>query len=217
MQPPTFRHCHNRHPSGVGAPAGDSHWSTTKVTRKIIWSQLPRGAQFKAGRGPNVPNPLGGDKVIGNRFIVMAITILAIAALLLSACGLNQAPAVKPTQAPGSEPTKASASEPTVPSEPSVPPASKNLVVCVGEEPSTLYLYGGSTPVASHIQQAIYDGPIDNNTFAYQPVILAKLPSLAGGDAVIQVVDVKAGDRVVDTDGNVVELGDTILFNLSFI
>ena len=76
----------------------------------------------------------------------------------------------------------------------------RTLVICMGQEPDTLYYSGMWAAVV--VLSAIYDGPIDNNNFAYQPVILEKLASLADGDAVINPVPVKAGDTVVDNDGN---------------
>jgi peptide/nickel transport system substrate-binding protein len=87
----------------------------------------------------------------------------------------------------------------------------RTLVVCQGQEPDTLYIYGGSTLAARQVQQAIYDGPIDNRTFGYQPVILEKLPSLADGDAVIKIITVETGDLVVDNDLEVVTLEPGIL------
>jgi peptide/nickel transport system substrate-binding protein len=57
-----------------------------------------------------------------------------------------------------------------------------------------------------NILAAIYDGPIDTNGFAYQPVILEKLPSLADGDAVLQPVSVQENDRIVNDAGEVVLL-----------
>ncbi|HIE57367.1 MAG TPA: peptide ABC transporter substrate-binding protein [Anaerolineales bacterium] len=80
------------------------------------------------------------------------------------------------------------------------------LVICQGQEPETLYSYGGSMLAMSHVLEAIYDGPIDTNSFSYQAVILEKLPSLADGDAVINNVTVGDGDMVVDDSGNVVTL-----------
>ena len=80
------------------------------------------------------------------------------------------------------------------------------LVICQGQEPETLYTYGGSMLAMSHVLEAIYDGPVDTNSFSYQPVILEKLPSLADGDAVIETVTVGDGDMVVDDSGNVVTL-----------
>ncbi len=68
------------------------------------------------------------------------------------------------------------------------------LVICMGSEADTLYPYGGSMLAASVIQDAIWDGPIDNVSFGYQAVILEKMPSLADGDAVIQAVTLSEGD-----------------------
>ena len=82
------------------------------------------------------------------------------------------------------------------------PPGPRTLVICLGQEPDTLYPYGGSMLAASQVLEAIYDGPFDSRTFAYQPIILEKLPSLADGDAVINTVSVSDGDMVVDNDGN---------------
>lgn len=78
----------------------------------------------------------------------------------------------------------------------------RTLVICLGQEPDTLYPYGGSMLAASQVYAAYYDGPIDTRTYAYQPIILEKLPSLADGDAVINAVDVVAGDMVVNDYGD---------------
>lgn len=86
------------------------------------------------------------------------------------------------------------------------PPGEKTLVICQGQEPDTLYIYGGAMLAASHIQNAVYDGPIDNRSFDYQPIILQKLPSLEDGDAVINTVTVKEGDKIVNAAGDPVEL-----------
>jgi peptide/nickel transport system substrate-binding protein len=87
----------------------------------------------------------------------------------------------------------------------------RTLVICQGEEPETLYIYDDPTLAAQHVQEAIYDGPIDNRSYGYQPVILEKLPSLADGDAVIQTVIVETGDLVVDDVGAPVTLEEGIL------
>jgi peptide/nickel transport system substrate-binding protein len=80
-------------------------------------------------------------------------------------------------------------------------------VYCTRNAPETLYLYA---PVSSveigQVLHAIYDGPIDERSFDYQPVILEKLPNLADGDAQLQPVTVSAGDQVVDASGNPVVL-----------
>lgn len=85
----------------------------------------------------------------------------------------------------------------------------RTLVICQGEEPETLYIYdsqAGQALASKHIQEAIYDGPIDNRSFDFQPVILEKLPSLGEGDAVIETVTMETGDLVVDDADQVVIL-----------
>jgi peptide/nickel transport system substrate-binding protein len=59
-------------------------------------------------------------------------------------------------------------------------PAAKGgeLVIGQGQEPDTLYLHGGSMLAASHIQNSLYDGPIEGLSYDYQPVILEKLPKI---------------------------------------
>jgi peptide/nickel transport system substrate-binding protein len=82
----------------------------------------------------------------------------------------------------------------------------RTLTICQGAEPDTLFIYGGAMLAQSQILQAIYDGPIDTRGYDYQPVILEKLPSLADGDAVIEAVPVRQGDRVLNDAGVVVAL-----------
>ncbi len=95
---------------------------------------------------------------------------------------------------------------------PTPPPSGpKTLVICQGQEPETLYIYGGSMLAASHVQEAIYDGPIDSRTYAFQPIILEKLPSIEDGDAVVKKVTVQAGDMVVDDNGDPVELEEGVM------
>ena len=84
------------------------------------------------------------------------------------------------------------------------------LTICLGQEPDSLYLYGSSMLTANSVLQAVYDGPIDNRTYAYQAVILEKLPRLLDGDVVIQEVSVTSGDTVVDEFDNVVTLDNGV-------
>ncbi|HEB64893.1 MAG TPA: hypothetical protein ENJ02_05055, partial [Chloroflexi bacterium] len=63
----------------------------------------------------------------------------------------------------------------------------------------------------SSVLEAVFDGPIDARSFDYQPIILEKLPSLADGDAVIQQVTVKEGDKVVDANGSPAELAAGVM------
>jgi peptide/nickel transport system substrate-binding protein len=94
---------------------------------------------------------------------------------------------------------------------PSPTPVPKVLTVCMLEEPDTLYIYGTDSVAAQHVWQAIYDGPLDNRTYAHQPVILAGLPSLIDGvdlepRAAIETVIVRAGERVLTAGGEVTVL-----------
>ncbi len=90
------------------------------------------------------------------------------------------------------------------------PEEEKVMVICQGQEPDTLYVWGGAMLAASHIREAVFDGESwgggDTNSFGYQPVILEKLPTLADGDAIIQTVTAKEGDQVIDTVGDLITL-----------
>jgi peptide/nickel transport system substrate-binding protein len=97
-----------------------------------------------------------------------------------------------------------------VPADEPEEPLPDTLVICQGQEPDTLFTWGGSMLASSHIQEALYDGPFDANTFAYQVTILEKLPSLADGDAVINTVTASEGDTVVDDSGAVITLDSTL-------
>jgi hypothetical protein len=82
----------------------------------------------------------------------------------------------------------------------------KQITVCLREEPESLYTFGNSGYGQGQILQAIYDGPIDSNTYSYQPIIVDKIPSLQDGDITIEVVTVVQGDKIVDAEGSVVSL-----------
>jgi peptide/nickel transport system substrate-binding protein len=85
------------------------------------------------------------------------------------------------------------------------PEGPRTLVICMLETPPTLYRYGAFYATWRFLE-AIEDGPIDQNSFGYQPVILEKLPSLADGDATLTKVTVSDGDVVVDANSQVVTL-----------
>jgi peptide/nickel transport system substrate-binding protein len=84
----------------------------------------------------------------------------------------------------------------------------KNLVVCMGQEPDTLYPFGSAMPAARAVQHALFDDLITNRSFSYQASALEKVPSLADGDAVLRPVAVGVGDRVVSENHGVVVLGE---------
>jgi len=94
--------------------------------------------------------------------------------------------------------------EPVTPSPTAVP--SRPLTICLGQEPSSLFPVDNPSSVARAVLAAVYDGPIDTNSYGYQPVILKGLPSLANGDAQLFKKSVYVGDEVVDASNTPVTL-----------
>jgi peptide/nickel transport system substrate-binding protein len=82
----------------------------------------------------------------------------------------------------------------------------KVLSICMGVEPDSLYIYKGSGHSMWGVLEAIYDGPIDMVNYTPQPVILESIPSLENSGASLQPVPVKAGQVVVDVEGDAVLL-----------
>lgn len=82
----------------------------------------------------------------------------------------------------------------------------KTLVVCVADEPQSLYLYGPLTSSSWSILESIYDGPIDTINYDPQPVILTEIPTMDNGQISITSTSVSAGDEVANTEGDIVTL-----------
>lgn len=130
---------------------------------------------------------------------------------LLSGCGFigsGSAPAAPPSNGAASgtefpDPTPLATAT-------AAPP--RNLTVCLGQEPNSLFPLVTLNSAARSVLGAIYDGPIDTFTNGYQPVILEKIPTIENGDAQITPVSVKGGDFVVDSQGNyaVLDYGVTV-------
>ena len=131
------------------------------------------------------------------RLVIRILTVTMLVSLL-AACGSGNENVVDQTDIPDQDETAAPVPTPT-----QVP---TSLVVCLGETPNTLYPYGSPNQSAQLILQAVYDRPVDQRGYAYQPVILEALPNAADGTAVLQPVEVQIGDLVVDNQGNLVEL-----------
>ena len=123
---------------------------------------------------------------------------------LLAGCRTN-GPTPKDTPAAPTSAATATVVEPqATPTETAVPP--QTLVMCLQDEPTSLYIYGNNSRSMWSVLEAVYDGPFDTRDYSIQPVILSKIPSLNDGDAVLKPVAVKAGDNIVDVDGNLVAL-----------
>lgn len=115
--------------------------------------------------------------------------------------------ACSPTSVPAAPSEAPAAASPTFTPEPTATPTPpRSLVVCLGQEPRTLFSYKGSSRSMWTVLEGIYDGPIDTHSSGPQPIIVEKIPSFADGDALITPVDIKAGDEVVDADGDLVIL-----------
>ena len=87
---------------------------------------------------------------------------------------------------------------------------SKDLIVCMAQEPDTMYPYGGSMLAALAVQHAIYENNITTLSYDYQAQGIEKIPSLADGDAVLNVVEVQPGDMIRDITDTVVAWGEGV-------
>jgi peptide/nickel transport system substrate-binding protein len=119
------------------------------------------------------------------------VFVLLVISLLLAACGL-------PSGSDDLTGTPTSGQ----PLAPTPTPAPRSLTICLGEEPNTLYPFGGPNAAARSVLAAVNDGPIDTVGYDYQPVILTRLPSFSNGDAQISAIPVTSGGEVLNADGN---------------
>ena len=86
------------------------------------------------------------------------------------------------------------------------------LTICMGQEPSSLFLYADTSSAARGVLQAIYDGPIDIICGEILPVILESIPSLENGGAELRSIEVGTGDIIMDAQGNWVSLQDGVSY-----
>ena len=133
------------------------------------------------------------------KHLVKALALFLILAFSLSACApqVTSAPPVLVDETP----------TPATPA-PTPTPVVRSLTICLGEEPTTLYPFGSLNASARSVLSAIYDGPMDVTDYAYEPIILEKIPALEDGDAQVSPVTVNAGSEVVDASGNVALLAN---------
>ena len=88
------------------------------------------------------------------------------------------------------------------PEETEAPAQPKDLIVCMAQEPDTLYPYGGSMLAATAVQVALFETEVTTFSYDYQALGIEKLPTLADGDAVVAQVEANEGDLVLDASGN---------------
>jgi peptide/nickel transport system substrate-binding protein len=89
-------------------------------------------------------------------------------------------------------------------------PVEKHLIVCMAQEPDTLFPYGTSMLAASAVLHGIFENNLTTKSYAYQAQGIEKVPSIADGDALVQEVEVQPGDLVRDTGDNVVAWGEGV-------
>lgn len=89
-------------------------------------------------------------------------------------------------------------------------PAEKQLIICMAQEPDTLYPYGGSMLAATAVQVALFETEITTFSYDYQARGIEEIPSLENGLAVVNSVEVAAGDTVLDAAGDIVELAEGV-------
>ena len=93
---------------------------------------------------------------------------------------------------------------PPTPTATPIPP--RELTICLGQEPLSLYINAASSRAMWSVLEAVYDGPIDTRGFLSHPVILDGLPTLENGGAGIETVPVQRGQMVLDASGNLAVL-----------
>ena len=137
---------------------------------------------------------------------------LAVFVVFLAAC--SGAPTNRPVDQTGPTPAIPPTVTPTEPAPPTATPVTgKHLTICLASEPEDLYWYGRSHPAKTAVLHALYENDYTTLDYSYQPQGLKKLPSLTDGDAAFQSVQVAAGDRVINANGDIIrlEVGDRII------
>lgn len=124
----------------------------------------------------------------------LILCYLLVAMAGLAACGRATPPVTPP---PATE-------NPAAPTATAIPLHA--LTICLGQEPASLFPVNNPSSAARAVLAAVYNGPIDTNSYGYQPVILKDLPSLANGDAQLFQKSVYVGDEVVDATDTPVTL-----------
>lgn len=120
---------------------------------------------------------------------------IVLAALAAASCAKQPEVDLPLTLEPSPRPTETEQIVPTP-----APPEPTTLVVCLGQEPDSLYLNGSSSRASDLVLEALYDGPYDILGYEVRPVILEKIPDLADGDALIESVTAVAGDTYLNPE-----------------
>ena len=143
--------------------------------------------------------------------LLWKMLLMVCLAFALSACGQETELVVEPLL-PSATPLALTASVTPMPTETAVPlpPPPRVLTICLGREPASLFLYEANSLSAQSVLAAVYDGPFEMQNYLPQAVILEKVPSLADGDVLLQPVEVKPGELIVNSAGIPVQLAEGV-------
>lgn len=147
-------------------------------------------------------------RMVKNIALRTGLIWLAAAVILMAGCRPNPAP--PPAPQPSASPANTLPTQP-VPTTPTPEPP-RLLSICIGKEPSSLFVYADSSTAARAVGQALYDGPVDWLGYQPQAVILEQVPSQANGGVRRETVTAQAGDLVVDAGGELVALTAQVHF-----
>lgn len=137
---------------------------------------------------------------------IVTATILGISSFILfvlSSCDLNKDHSLLtlPPSFTDQENTPLSEPLPLTPS-PSTPTleynTGKEIIICVEQEPQTLYRFNTVNHTEKLVLGAIYDDPIDYSVYPYKPVMLTHLPTLENGDVQVRSIIIKPGDLIFE-------------------
>src|SRR5512135_2327134 len=111
----------------------------------------------------------------------MLFNIILALILLMGLVSCTQKSASSPAGLPtlSASPTRQSTviSPTTASPETPAPATERLLTICLGREPSSLFYYDAAYTAAQDVLAAVYDGPVDIQSYVERPVIIENLPS----------------------------------------
>ena len=159
----------------------------------------------------SLPKDKSGITNVPKHLVIYITVILSVAGLLAACSSQTVTPTINPspietTLSPDLNPQD----DPTPPAITPIPQEARQLVICTGAEPVSLFPYGNQSTTARSILQALYDGPIDRVGHQLVPSIIEQIPLLDNGGAIFEPVLVYPGDAIVDNLGNLASLREGI-------
>jgi ABC-type transport system substrate-binding protein len=85
-------------------------------------------------------------------------------------------------------------------------PGQDTIVIAFTQEPASMFRLVEDAYVAAIATNLVYGQAVTSSNYDFAAQLFKQLPTLENGGAVLNEVEVKAGDKVVDSKGDVVEL-----------